>query len=62
MQFRDARETAPDSRYVVAWADLDGDRRDEAIVYLLSRDYCGTGGCSLTSIEAWAGPGERSPT
>src|SRR5690606_32541625 len=46
-EFHDARGTAPESRYVVAWADLNGDRRDEAIVYLISRDYCGTGGCSL---------------
>jgi hypothetical protein len=43
-QLRDAdRET----RYVVAWADLNGDRRPEALVYLLGSDFCGTGGCTL---------------
>ena len=39
--------TDPDARYVAAWADLNGDRRPEALVYLTSRDRCGTGGCTL---------------
>jgi len=42
----------------VAWADLDGDRRPEAIVYLMSRGYCGSGGCSLFIYRA-AGHGWR---
>ena len=37
----------PDARYAAAWADLNGDGRPEAIVYLLSGQYCGTGGCNL---------------
>ena len=29
-----------------AFVDLNGDRRDEAIVYLTGRSWCGTGGCN----------------
>lgn len=32
---------------MAAWADLNGDRRPEALVYLISGNYCGTGGCTL---------------
>lgn len=46
-RFAEDRTTYPDTRYVVAWADLNGDRRPEALVYMISGDACGTGGCSL---------------
>jgi len=46
-RFHEDRETWPDTRYVAAWADLDGDRRPEALVYLISGDFCGSGGCNL---------------
>ena len=46
-RFHEDRETYPDTRYVAAWADLDGDRRPEALVYLLSGAFCGSGGCKL---------------
>ena len=36
-----------DARYILAWADLDGDRRPEALVYLMSRNFCGAAGCRL---------------
>jgi hypothetical protein len=36
-----------DARYASAFADLNGDRRPEAIVYLMSGTLCGTGGCVL---------------
>jgi hypothetical protein len=36
-----------DARIVTAWADLNGDGRPEAIVYVLAGAYCGTGGCAL---------------
>ena len=36
-----------DARYVLAWADLDGDRRPEALVYVISRNFCGAAGCRL---------------
>jgi hypothetical protein len=41
------RDNYPDTRYVLAWADLDDDGRGEAIVYLMSDNVCGTGGCTL---------------
>lgn len=30
-----------------AGRDLDGDGREDAVVLMLGRDYCGTGGCTL---------------
>lgn len=46
-RFAEDRSTYPDARYVVAWVDLNGDRRPEALVYMISRGWCGTGGCTL---------------
>lgn len=46
-RFGEDRAGYPDTRYVVAWADLNGDRRPEALVYLTSGNYCGSGGCRL---------------
>ena len=46
-RFGNDRATYPETRYVAAWADLNGDRRPEAVVYMISPGYCGTGGCSL---------------
>jgi hypothetical protein len=46
-RFRGDLAGDPDARYVAAWADLNGDGRPEAIVYLVSGHVCGTGGCSL---------------
>ena len=40
-------EDGRDARYASAFADLNGDRRPEAIVYLMSGALCGTGGCVL---------------
>ena len=45
--FAEAREGWPDTSYVAAFADLDGDGRDEAIVSLHSGYFCGSGGCAL---------------
>lgn len=46
-----------DARYASALADLNGDRRPEAIVYLMSGTLCGTGGCVLLVLtpqgESW---------
>jgi hypothetical protein len=42
------------ARYATAFQDLDGDGKPEAIVYLVSRDRCGTGGCD-TVILAYVG-------
>ena len=35
----------PSTRYFRAFKDLNGDRRDEAIVYLMGDWWCGSGGC-----------------
>lgn len=36
-----------DTRIAVALVDLNGDRREEALVYVMGRDWCGSGGCNL---------------
>ena len=33
--------------YILAFADLNGDGRDEPLVYLEGRNWCGSGGCNL---------------
>jgi hypothetical protein len=39
-------DSDPGSRYIAAFYDLDGDGSSEAIVYLVSHNWCGTGGCN----------------
>src|SRR5690349_351518 len=46
-RFADDRANYPDTRYVSGWADLNGDGRPEALVYMMSGNYCGSGGCTL---------------
>jgi len=36
----------------VAWADLNGDGRDDALVTMTGADWCGSGGCTLLVFEA----------
>jgi len=45
--FADARREWPDTSYVAAFADLNGDGRAEALVSLQSGLFCGSGGCAL---------------
>jgi putative lipoprotein len=45
--FADARAEWADTTYVSAFADLNGDGRDEALVSLYSGLFCGSGGCAL---------------
>lgn len=45
-------------QYALAEYDLDGDGRDEAIVHLVSRNLCGSGGCN-TLVLTRDGPGWR---
>jgi len=45
--FAEARENWADTSYVRAFADLNGDGRDEALVSLRSGLFCGSGGCAL---------------
>jgi hypothetical protein len=43
------------ARYVHAATDLDGDGRDEVLVYLMGTFFCGTGGCNLQVYRSTAG-------
>lgn len=45
--FAEARENYGDTAYVAAFADLNDDGRDEALVSLHSGLFCGSGGCAL---------------
>lgn len=45
--FADTRAEWADTSYVAAFADLNGDGRDEALVSLYSGLFCGSGGCAL---------------
>ena len=36
----------------VAWVDVSGDGRDDALVYLTDGDWCGSGGCTVLVFEA----------
>jgi len=36
-----------ETQYMLAYADLNGDRRDEALVFLTGPAWCGGGGCRL---------------
>lgn len=45
--FAEAGADFGDSSYVAAFADLDGDGREEALVSLSSGYFCGSGGCAL---------------
>ncbi len=46
-RFAEDRADYPDTRYAVGWADLNGDGRPEALVYMMSGNHCGSGGCTL---------------
>ncbi|PAP75525.1 hypothetical protein [Rubrivirga marina] len=35
----------------VAWTDLNGDGRDDALVYLTGADWCGSSGCTVLVFE-----------
>lgn len=51
-------QTYPDAapmRYALAWHDLDGDGAEEALIYLVTSYYCGSGGCP-TLVLTPAGP------
>lgn len=65
-RFHDERDSTPSANYVAAWADLNGDRRPEAIVAMSSGMLCGTGGCPLFVItqagHSWRVVSETSIT
>jgi putative lipoprotein len=60
-QFSDGATDDPDGRYAAARADLNGDGRDEALVLMLGRRWCGTGGCTMLILTP-AGNGWRTVT
>jgi hypothetical protein len=46
------------ARFTAAFTDLDGDGKDEAIVYLVDSSFCGSGGCNTyvltqAGLDAW---------
>jgi hypothetical protein len=43
----DARAEHPEATYTAAFADLNGDGRDEALVWQHAGLFCGSGGCGL---------------
>ena len=54
------------THYAVAYADIGGDRRDEALVYLVDSRWCASGGCSLMILtpaaKGWKSMGQTSVT
>jgi hypothetical protein len=40
------RGIEPDARFAIAFGDLNDDHRPEAIVHLVDRGHCGSGGCT----------------
>ena len=54
LQNYDGNPTSADqrtTRYAVAYVDLNDDGTQEAIVYLISPGWCGSGGCSCLILE-----------
>jgi hypothetical protein len=45
------KKESPDATYISAFPDLNGDGKPEAIVQFTSRDWCGTGGCTILMLE-----------
>lgn len=39
------------TKFRIGWADLNGDGRSEAIVYVSGASWCGSGGCQLAVFE-----------
>lgn len=39
-------------RYLVGWADLNGDDQEEAVVHVVGPMVCGTGGCDTLILQA----------
>jgi hypothetical protein len=49
--FLRTQDDAKDTRYIAAFHDLNGDGTTEALVYLLGKDSCGSGGCNLLILQ-----------
>jgi hypothetical protein len=63
-RFAGARAEYPETGYSSAFADLNGDGREEALVYMGSALFCGSTGCDLFVFtpagESWREIGEIS--
>ena len=55
LSFLKTQDNSTQTRYVASFVDLDGDHVDEAIVYLMGRDWCGSGGCNTLVLKQKAG-------
>jgi len=55
-------ERGPDSRFTIAFTDLNDDHRQEAVVHMVGSNHCGSGGCTtyvLThTLEGWVRVGK----
>ncbi|MCH8615764.1 hypothetical protein LZ016_06575 [Sphingomonas sp. SM33] len=49
------QQTLGTSSYMRADADLNGDGRSEALLYVTDKDYCGSGGCTLLVLSKKGG-------
>ena len=45
--FAEIRESSPEASYTAAFADLNGDGRNEALMWSTASFFCGSGGCAL---------------
>ena len=56
----------PSARAAVRYADIGGDERDEALVYVADLGRCGSGGCALVILtpsgRGWRSVGQTSVT
>jgi len=50
-----ARDNDKSTRYLAVFRDLNGDGVPEAIVYLIGRQWCGSGGCHLFTLQKSGG-------
>ena len=49
------RADYPDTRYALAWVDLNGDGRNEAVVRITGQGVCGSGGCKMYVLSPHGG-------
>lgn len=50
-KFLQSRDDDKSTRYFAAFRDLNGDGTPEAIVYLMGKAWCGSGGCNLLILQ-----------
>ena len=50
-KFLQSRDDDKTTQYVTAFRDLNGDGKPEAIVYLIGKSWCGSGGCNLFILQ-----------